>query len=76
MGDVIPFPSVSTKRARRGFRELDIVVTTMPVTMDRRIIPPGSQGTITKIDRGYDLFDIEFYRPFHCVVTLRRYQIR
>ena len=76
MGDVIPFPSVSTKQTRRDFRELDIVVTTMPLMMHGRIIPRGSQGTITHIDCGYDLFEIEFYRPFHCVVTLQRYQIR
>ena len=56
MGDVIPFPSVSTKRTRRDFRELDIVVTTMPVMVHGRIIPRGSQGTITNIDCAVRIF--------------------
>jgi hypothetical protein len=76
VGEVIAFPLGSKKQPRRDFHELDIVVTTIPIMVRGRIIPRGSQGTITDINSVLEEYDVEFYRPFHCVVTLQRSQIR
>jgi hypothetical protein len=76
MGDVIEFPLISRTQARRSFRKFDVVVTTMPVMVRGRIVPRGSQGSIRDINPALDQYEFDFYRPFHCVVTLQRNQIR
>jgi hypothetical protein len=71
--DEIRTSGEAAKAARPAFKELDDVVLTATVyvrSVDREL-PAGSRGTVVGIWRGGDAFEVEFAKPFECLVTVR-----
>lgn len=55
-----------------AFAELDDVTLTKPVFVDAlgRELPAGSHGTVVGIWQGGRAYEVEFTRPFECLVTV------
>jgi hypothetical protein len=71
--DEIRTSSGAVKAVRPAFKELDDVALTAPVcvrAVDREL-PVGSRGTVVGNWRGGDAFEVEFAKPFECLVTVR-----
>ena len=41
-----------------------------------KVLPGGSTGTVVMVYRGGAGYEVEFARPFHCLVTVRPDEIR
>ena len=52
--------------------ELVVVVLRNPVEHDGSILPAGSTGTVVHAYPGGQLYEVEFAKPFPCVVTVNR----
>lgn len=76
MGDVIPFRTRTAQATRRELDEFGTVVTTEAVVVRGRVLPRGSQGTLICKNQYTDCFEVEFFHPFHSLVTLHRGQFR
>jgi hypothetical protein len=63
----------SVKSRRSPFKELDGVALAAPiyVTAIARELPAGARGAVVGAWRHGDAFDVEFTRPFECIVTVR-----
>lgn len=58
--------------AATRFAELDEVTLAAPVYIgaDRRELPAGSHGTVVGVWQGGRAYEVEFTRPFACLVTV------
>ena len=56
---------------RRGFAELSVVSLRHPVNIDGRILPTGTKGTVVAAYADGVGYEIEFFRPFQAMVTLK-----
>lgn len=52
------------------FRELSLVTLKNPVVTDGRRLPAGARGTIVAAYSDGIGYEVEFFEPFHAVVTL------
>ena len=50
--------------------ELSRVAVRSDVPADEGYLPAGSFGTIVHVYKGGRAYEVEFERPFHCVLTL------
>ena len=58
-----------TERARH-FAELSVVALKNPVDVRGRSLPAGTRGTIVAAYSDGIGYEVEFFEPFHVVVTL------
>jgi hypothetical protein len=57
--------------------ELSVVALTHSVpARDGRILPEGATGTVVLAYRDGAGYEVEFVKPFHCLVTVKRDDIR
>jgi hypothetical protein len=56
--------------------ELSVVALTHPVRDGDKVIPEGATGAVVFVYRDGKGYEVEFEKPFHCVVTVRRDDIR
>src|SRR6266849_646033 len=57
-------------------RELSVVTLTHPVEHGAREVPRGTKGTIVFAYEGGQYYEVEFFEPFPCVVTVARADIQ
>lgn len=55
---------------RLAFKELSEVRLSHPVEHQGKTLPKGSKGTIVGVYSGGDGYEVEFFKPFHAVITL------
>jgi hypothetical protein len=74
----IPMDQVRTSSNAAGprrptFKELDDVALAAPVYVKamNRELPTGARGTVVGVWRGGDAFEVEFTKPFECLITVR-----
>jgi hypothetical protein len=77
MDDLRPTDDVTDPRGS-AFKELDDVVLAAPVRVATagRDLPAGAHGTIVGVWRNGAAYEVEFTRPFACLVTLRATSLR
>ena len=56
--------------------ELSVVTLTHPVEHGAREVPRGTKGTIVFAYEGGQHYEVEFFEPFPCVVTVARADIQ
>ena len=65
----------ATERGR-PILELSVVATTHPLEHRARELPAGSRGTVVHAWSDGEHYAVEFARPFPCVLSLARDDIR
>lgn len=55
---------------KRRFAELSIVSLRDQAAVDSRVLPAGSRGTVVAAYSDGIGYEVEFFEPFHAVVTL------
>jgi hypothetical protein len=64
--------SEPTKRIGDNFRELDdvaLAVSTFVPAIGRELLS-GTRGTVVEVWRGGEAYEVEFFAPFDCLVTV------
>ena len=58
---------------RRGIPELSRVALRRPheCAPEGKVLPEGATGTVVIVYRGGAGYEVEFARPFHCLVTVQ-----
>jgi hypothetical protein len=56
--------------------DLSIVSLRHEQEYDGRVLPEGTKGAVVYTYRGGAGYEVEFEKPFHCVVTVGRDDIR
>lgn len=56
--------------------ELSVVALTHPVEHSARELPGGTEGTVVFAYEGGQHYEVEFFEPFPCVVTVARADIQ
>jgi hypothetical protein len=56
--------------------ELSTVALTRSCQVDGRLLPEGAKGAVVHAYLDGAGYEVEFDEPFHCVVTVRRDDIR
>jgi hypothetical protein len=64
------------ERADRLLPELSVVTLTHPVEHGAREVPRGTKGTIVFAYEDGQHYEVEFFEPFPCVVTVARADIQ
>jgi hypothetical protein len=67
---------MSSKRADAAIPELTVVALIQPRQVSGKMLPEGAKGAVVHAYRGGDGYEVEFDEPFHCVITVRRDDIR
>jgi hypothetical protein len=61
---------------RSDITDLSVVALRHPQECEGRVLHEGATGTVVHTYRGGAGYEIEFEKPFHCVVTVGRDDIR
>lgn len=74
-GGVMVRSSQVSGRDRRAepiprFAELSVVALQKPVEVNGRLLPAGTRGTVVAAYTDGIGYEVEFFEPFHAVVTL------
>ena len=61
---------------RRSIAEFSLVALTHPRECKGGTLPEGAEGAVVHAYRDGTGYEVEFDKPFHCVVTVERHDIR
>ncbi len=59
-----------------GFSELDDVVLLHGLSVDDRILPEGSEGTVVSVHHRGKAYTVEFEDPFHALIVVEAADVR
>ena len=59
-----------------AIQELTLVALTQPRQVSGKLLPEGAKGAVVHAYRDGAGYEVEFDEPFHCVITVRRDDIR
>lgn len=57
--------------AREPVAEHSVVTLNAPLSADGKVLPKGTRGTVVAVYQDAAAYEVEFFEPFHSVVTVR-----